>query len=300
MVTKVPSSAHGCSKARLGSWGHEAGLGSVWNRTQRNRGRASQPWQLGRPGPGRRPPCSARGRSRFSLSASTLTVSSGSSRGSLASSRGSLASSRGSLSSVSFTDIYGLPQYERPDAEGGQLLRFDLIPFDALGRDAPFAEAAGPSGFQKQRRSLDTPQSLASLSSRSSLSSLSPPSSPLDTPFLPASRDSPLAPLGDGGVEGPGLGALDRLRAPASALGEEELPGPASLPPHGLPGDAEGPRERQPQAAAAAAAGAGTGPPGRGRRLCRWGDRVRGRPGSSRGRTAPALRASSWALELPP
>lgn len=191
-----------------------------------------------------------------SLSASTLTVSSGSSRGSLASSRGSLASSRGSLSSVSFTDIYGLPQYERPDAEGGQLLRFDLIPFDALGRDAPFAEAAGPSGFQKQRRSLDTPQSLASLSSRSSLSSLSPPSSPLDTPFLPASRDSPLAPLGDGGVEGPGLGALDRLRAPASALGEEELPGPASLPPHGLPGDAEGPRERQPQAAAAAAAGA--------------------------------------------
>ncbi|KAK9401935.1 protein WWC3 [Crotalus adamanteus] len=50
-----------------------------------------------------------------SLSASSLTISSGSSRGSLASSHGSLASSRGSLSSVSFTDIYGLPQYDKSD-----------------------------------------------------------------------------------------------------------------------------------------------------------------------------------------
>ncbi|XP_031301827.2 protein WWC3 isoform X1 [Camelus dromedarius] len=187
-----------------------------------------------------------------SLSASTLTVSSGSSRGSLASSRGSLASSRGSLSSVSFTDIYGLPQYEKPDAaEGGQPLRFDLVPFDSLGRDAPFTEPPGPSGFHKQRRSLDTPQSLASLSSRSSLSSLSPPSSPLDTPFLPASRDSPSAPLGDGGFEVPGLGALDRLRAQASAPGDEDLPATAALQPHGFPGDGEGPRERGPPAAAA-------------------------------------------------
>ncbi|KAM5289805.1 protein WWC3 isoform 2-T2 [Glossophaga mutica] len=186
-----------------------------------------------------------------SLSASTLTMSSGSSRGSLASSRGSLASSRGSLSSVSFTDIYGLPQYEKPDAECSQLLRFDLIPFEALGRDAPFAEPPVPSGFHKQRRSLDTPQSLASLSSRSSLSSLSPPSSPLDTPFLPASRDSPLAPVGDS-LEVPSLGALDRLRAQASALGEEDLQGAASLPPHAVPADAEGPRERGPQVAAIA------------------------------------------------
>ncbi|XP_064339495.1 protein WWC3-like isoform X2 [Camelus dromedarius] len=187
-----------------------------------------------------------------SLSASTLTVSSGSSRGSLASSRGSLASSRGSLSSVSFTDIYGLPQYEKPDAaEGGQPLRFDLVPFDSLGRDAPFTEPPGPSGFHKQRRSLDTPQSLASLSSRSSLSSLSPPSSPLDTPFLPASRDAPSAPLGDGGFEVPGLGALDRLRAQASAPGDEDLPATAALQPHGFPGDGEGPRERGPPAAAA-------------------------------------------------
>ncbi|XP_054437018.1 protein WWC3 [Pteronotus mesoamericanus] len=186
-----------------------------------------------------------------SLSASTLTMSSGSSRGSLASSRGSLASSRGSLSSVSFTDIYGLPQYEKPDTECSQLLRFDLIPFDSLGRDATFSEPPVPAGFHKQRRSLDTPQSLASLSSRSSLSSLSPPSSPLDTPFLPASRDSPLAPLGDS-LEVPSLGALDRLRAQASALGEEDSQGAASLPPHAFPGDGEGPRERGPQVAAIA------------------------------------------------
>lgn len=185
-------------------------------------------------------------------------MSSGSSRGSLASSRGSLASSRGSLSSVSFTDIYGLPQYEKPDAECSQLLRFDLIPFDTLGREAALSEPPVPSGFHKQRRSLDTPQSLASLSSRSSLSSLSPPSSPLDTPFLPASRDSPLAPLGDSS-EVPSLGALDRLRAQASALGEEDLQGAASLPPHAFPApapapaDGEGPRERGPQVAAIAA-----------------------------------------------
>ncbi|XP_062939309.1 protein WWC3 isoform X2 [Cynocephalus volans] len=189
-----------------------------------------------------------------SLSASTLTVSSGSSRGSLASSRGSLASSRGSLSSVSFTDIYGLPQYEKPDAECGQLLRFDLIPFDSLAREAPFSDPAGHSAFHRQRRSLDTPQSLASLSSRSSLSSLSPPSSPLDTPFLPASRDSPLAQLADS-FEVPGLGALDRLRAQASALGDEDLQGSASLQLHGFPGDGEGPRERGPQLAGAPTGG---------------------------------------------
>ncbi|XP_004416114.1 PREDICTED: protein WWC3-like [Odobenus rosmarus divergens] len=187
-----------------------------------------------------------------SLSASTLTVSSGSSRGSLASSRGSLASSRGSLSSVSFTDIYGLPQYEKPDIECGQLLRFDLIPCDSLGRDAPLSDPPGPSGFHTQRRSLDTPQS-----SRSSLSSLSPPSSPLDTPFLPASRDSPLAQLGDS-FEVPGLGALDRLRAQACALGDEDLQGTASLQPHGFPGEGEGPRERGPQVTGAPAPTAAT------------------------------------------
>ncbi|XP_036030136.1 protein WWC3 isoform X1 [Onychomys torridus] len=181
-----------------------------------------------------------------SLSASTLTMSSGSSRGSLASSRGSLASSRGSLSSISFTDIYGLPQYEKADAECGQLLRFDLIPFDSLGRDVPFTDPQSHLGFHKQRRSLDTPQSLASLSSRSSLSSLSPPSSPLDTPFLPASRDSPLAQMTDS-FEVQGLGTLDRLRSQASTLGDEDLQGTSTLQPHGIPVDGEGPRERGPQ-----------------------------------------------------
>nr|XP_031527078.1 protein WWC3 [Vicugna pacos] len=136
-----------------------------------------------------------------SLSASTLTVSSGSSRGSLASSRGSLASSRGSLSSVSFTDIYGLPQYEKPDAaDGGQPLRFDLVPFDSLGRDAPFTEPPGPSAFHKQRRSLDTPQSLASLSSRSSPVPRCPrPASPLDLEG-PRERGPPAAAAPTGAI----------------------------------------------------------------------------------------------------
>ncbi|XP_077054834.1 protein WWC3 isoform X2 [Siphateles boraxobius] len=121
-----------------------------------------------------------------SLSASNLTVSSSSSRGSLASSRGSLASSRGSLSSVSFTDIYGLPQYERTEGNSDVLdpsFRY-LLPLETHSRDG---SAFGP------KRSHDTPQSLTSLSSRSSLSSLSPPSSPMDTPYHSVPQDCPLA-----------------------------------------------------------------------------------------------------------
>ncbi|XP_060089932.1 protein WWC3 isoform X2 [Heteronotia binoei] len=159
-----------------------------------------------------------------SLSASTLTISSSGSRGSLASSRGSLASSRGSLSSVSFTDIYGLPQYEKSDSviDYWQHMRFDAIPFDCPSKDIQYVDSIGPSSFGKQRRSLDTPLSLASLSSRSSLSSLSPPSSPLDTPFLPASRDSPLAQKSEGYEEMMGTGALEMLRAHVSVLGEDK------------------------------------------------------------------------------
>ncbi|XP_056459697.1 protein WWC3 [Gadus chalcogrammus] len=118
-----------------------------------------------------------------SLSASSLTVSSSSSRGSLASSRGSLASSRGSLSSISFSDIYGVPQYERHDDAHEPHPRY-LPPADVLAaaaRDGA-GEAVAPPPQGKPKRSQDTPHSLASLSSRSSLSSLSPPSSPLDTP----------------------------------------------------------------------------------------------------------------------
>ncbi|XP_062982438.1 protein WWC3 [Elgaria multicarinata webbii] len=159
-----------------------------------------------------------------SLSASTLTISSGSSRGSLASSRGSLASSRGSLSSISFTDIYGLPQYEKSDSatEYGQHIRYDPIPIDSHSKDIQYLESIGTSSSSKQRRSLDTPLSLASLSSRSSLSSLSPPSSPLDTPFLPTSRDSPLAQRSEGYEEIMGTGALEVLRGQVSILGEDK------------------------------------------------------------------------------
>ncbi|XP_018409006.1 PREDICTED: protein WWC3 [Nanorana parkeri] len=163
-----------------------------------------------------------------SLSASTLTMSSGSSRGSLASSRGSLASSRGSLSSISFTDIYGLPHYEQPEplSEFSQHMRFDVIPLDALCRDGQYSETSGLSNFSKQKMSLDTPQSLASLSSRSSLSSLSPPSSPLDTPFLSASRDSPLVQMSEGLEEI--MGALEILRGHSSCLVDEETQGQSS------------------------------------------------------------------------
>ncbi|XP_073422093.1 protein WWC3 isoform X4 [Dendrobates tinctorius] len=163
-----------------------------------------------------------------SLSASNLTVSSGSSRGSLASSRGSLASSRGSLSSISFTDIYGLPHYEKPDShsEFSQHMRFDMIPLDAVCRDSQYSETAGLCNLSKHKMSMDTPQSLASLSSRSSLSSLSPPSSPLDTPFLSASRDSPLAQMSEGLEEI--MGALEIVRGHGPSLADEETQGTSS------------------------------------------------------------------------
>ncbi|KAM4797175.1 protein WWC3 isoform 2-T2 [Rhinophrynus dorsalis] len=164
-----------------------------------------------------------------SLSASTLTMSSGSSRGSLASSRGSLASSRGSLSSISFTDIYGLPHYEKSEsqAEYSQHLRFDMIALDTVCRDGQYSETTGLPNLGKQK-TMDTPQSLASLSSRSSLSSLSPPSSPLDTPFLSASRDSPLTQMSEGLEDIMNMGALDLLRGHASPLGDEETQGVSS------------------------------------------------------------------------
>ncbi|XP_078415545.1 protein WWC3 isoform X2 [Cetorhinus maximus] len=154
-----------------------------------------------------------------SLTASSLTVSSGSSRGSLASSCGSLASSRGSLSSVSFTDIYGLPQYETDASiDLGCYLQFDLLPFDTIAKDPSFVDHLGLSNLSKPRRSLDPPQSLASLSSRSSLSSLSPPSSPLDTPYLSASRDSPLAQMNEEFEELVGRSESEAIRMQAQAV----------------------------------------------------------------------------------
>ncbi|KAI4884711.1 hypothetical protein NFI96_024807 [Prochilodus magdalenae] len=153
-----------------------------------------------------------------SLSASSLTVSSSSSRGSLASSRGSLASSRGSLSSVSFTDIYGLPQYERqegcvdlPDPS----FRY-LMPVEAPCRDI---SAFGP------KRVHDAPQSLTSLSSRSSLSSLSPPSSPMDTPYHSGPQDCPLTQMTEEYMELASRGmVLEGLRSQTQAQQQAPLP----------------------------------------------------------------------------
>lgn len=165
-----------------------------------------------------------------SLSASSLTVSSSSSRGSLASSRGSLASSRGSLSSISFSDIYGLPQFERHDGEPlDPHLRY-LLPLETMSRDSNIFPS-DPLTQSKAKRSHDTPQSLASLSSRSSLSSLSPPGSPMDTPYHSAPQDCPLTQMTEEYMEQAGRGLLEELRAQshshshAAMLGSEDALG---------------------------------------------------------------------------
>lgn len=156
----------------------------------------------------------------LSLSASTLSCSSGSSRGSLTSSRGSLAttSSLGSTSSLSFTDIYlEQPELADPDfqnkldsllqegVQGGYRPSSSITTIhehevvtgsgtkDAgrpqsksggTGGDAGGGTGAGvgaePSRIQALKLS-ETPRSMNSLSPRSSLSSLSPPCSPLVT-----------------------------------------------------------------------------------------------------------------------
>ncbi|XP_062854123.1 protein WWC3 isoform X3 [Trichomycterus rosablanca] len=134
-----------------------------------------------------------------SLSASTLTMSSSSSRGSLASSRGSLTSSRGSLSSLSFTDIYGVPQYEACVDVPEPAWRYPMP------ADAPCANS--PSVFGP-KRAQETPQSLTSLSSRSSLSSLSPPGSPMDTPYHSGPPDCPLTQMTEEYMELAGRGLL--------------------------------------------------------------------------------------------
>lgn len=165
-----------------------------------------------------------------SLSASSLTVSSSSSRGSLASSRGSLASSRGSLSSISFSDIYGVPQYERHDPAGEPLdphLRY-LMPLEAVSRDGS-AFTAEPLNHGKTKRSHDTPQSLASLSSRSSLSSLSPPSSPMDTPYHSAPPDCPLTQMTEEYMEQAARGLLEGLRAQSQTMSHGTMLGDSTV-----------------------------------------------------------------------
>ncbi|XP_034539383.1 protein KIBRA [Notolabrus celidotus] len=173
-----------------------------------------------------------------SLSASTLSCSSGSSRGSLTSSRGSLAttSSMGSTSSLSFTDLYlEQPELADPDfqnkldsllQEGGQAgyrpsssittIHEHEVVTGSGGRDAGRPEGkagdaagggagggvgaeTGSSRIQALRLS-ETPRSMSSLSPRSSLSSLSPPCSPLvtDTSFL--SGETFAGQMGPGGL----------------------------------------------------------------------------------------------------
>uniref|UniRef100_A0A2K5MNM7 WW and C2 domain containing 2 n=1 Tax=Cercocebus atys TaxID=9531 RepID=A0A2K5MNM7_CERAT len=134
-----------------------------------------------------------------SLSASTLSMSSGSSLGSLASSRGSLnTSSRGSLNSLSSTELYYSSQSDQIDVDYQYKLDFLLqeksgyIPSGPIttihenevvkspsqpGQSGLCGVAAAATGQTPPL--AEAPKSVASLSSRSSLSSLSPPGSPL-------------------------------------------------------------------------------------------------------------------------
>uniref|UniRef100_H9ZDS0 Protein WWC2 n=1 Tax=Macaca mulatta TaxID=9544 RepID=H9ZDS0_MACMU len=134
-----------------------------------------------------------------SLSASTLSVSSGSSLGSLASSRGSLnTSSRGSLNSLSSTELYYSSQSDQIDVDYQYKLDFLLqeksgyIPSGPIttihenevvkspsqpGQSGLCGVAAAATGHTPPL--AEASKSVASLSSRSSLSSLSPPGSPL-------------------------------------------------------------------------------------------------------------------------
>ncbi|KAL0594232.1 Protein WWC2 [Plecturocebus cupreus] len=134
-----------------------------------------------------------------SLSASTLSMSSGSSLGSLASSRGSLnTSSRGSLNSLSSTELYYSSPSDQIDADYQYKLEFLLqeksgyIPSGPIttihenevvkspsqpGQSGLCGVAATATGHTPPL--AEAPKSVTSLSSRSSLSSLSPPGSPL-------------------------------------------------------------------------------------------------------------------------
>ncbi|XP_044081589.1 protein WWC2 isoform X1 [Neovison vison] len=149
-----------------------------------------------------------------SLSASTLSMSSGSSLGSLASSRGSLnTSSRGSLSSLSSGELYYTSQSDQTDTD--YQCKLDLLlqekggyipsgPITTIhenevvkspsqpGQSGPCGAAAAATGHTPPR--TEAPKSVTSLSSRSSLSSLSPPGSPLvlEGTFPMSAHDVPL------------------------------------------------------------------------------------------------------------
>ncbi|XP_031520013.1 protein WWC2 [Papio anubis] len=122
-----------------------------------------------------------------SLSASTLSMSSGSSLGSLASSRGSLnTSSRGSLNSLELDVDYQykldfllqeksgyIPSGPITTIHENEVVKSPSQP----GQSGLCGVAAAATGHTPPL--AEAPKSVASLSSRSSLSSLSPPGSPL-------------------------------------------------------------------------------------------------------------------------
>uniref|UniRef100_A0A7N9ALZ1 WW and C2 domain containing 1 n=1 Tax=Mastacembelus armatus TaxID=205130 RepID=A0A7N9ALZ1_9TELE len=147
-----------------------------------------------------------------SLSASTLSCSSGSSRGSLTSSRGSLAttSSLGSTSSLSFTDIYlEQPELADPDfqnkldsllQEGSQAGYRPSSSITTIHEHEVVTVESGSSRIQALRLS-ETPHSMSSLSPRSSLSSLSPPCSPLVTDASFLSGEAFTGQTGSGGLD---------------------------------------------------------------------------------------------------
>ncbi|XP_048186619.1 protein WWC2 isoform X1 [Perognathus longimembris pacificus] len=149
-----------------------------------------------------------------SLSASTLSMSSGSSLGSLASSRGSLnTSSRGSLNSLSSSELYYSSPGDQLDVDYQYKLDFLLqekggyIPSGPIttihenevvkcpsqpGQSGLCGATAAANGHTPPL--TEAPKSVTSLSSRSSLSSLSPPGSPLvlDSTFPTSSHDASL------------------------------------------------------------------------------------------------------------
>uniref|UniRef100_A0A8C3MVP1 Uncharacterized protein n=1 Tax=Geospiza parvula TaxID=87175 RepID=A0A8C3MVP1_GEOPR len=144
-----------------------------------------------------------------SLSASTLSVSSGSSLGSLASSRGSLnTSSRGSLNSLSSMDLYYNQGEQITDLDYQYKLDFMLqektgyIPSGPITtiHENEVVSSHGRLGYSDSPSAADhpkltePPKSVTSLSSRSSLSSLSPPGSPLvlEAAFSVSAQNSPL------------------------------------------------------------------------------------------------------------